>query len=58
MNAELQARITAARAVDSDCTAVVDAHIDRGGPEPAWEEFYYRISSELRAVLGALEQQQ
>lgn len=58
MNAELAARITAARAVDADCTAVVDRHIDAGGPAPAWEEFYYRISSELRAVLGALEQQQ
>jgi hypothetical protein len=60
VNAELAARITAARAVDRDCAAVVDRHIDQGGAEPRWAELYFRMCTELRAVLGeldALEQQ-
>jgi hypothetical protein len=58
MNAELAVRITAARAVDADCTAAVDQNIDSGGPEPHWAEMYFRITTELRALIGAVEQQQ
>jgi hypothetical protein len=55
MNAELAARITAAKAADADCTAEVDASIDgTGGPEPHWMELYFRICTEMRAVLGEL----
>jgi hypothetical protein len=54
MNAEMSARVTAARAVDADCAAAVDASIDSGGPEPHWAEMYFRICTEMRAVLGEL----
>ena len=52
--AELAARVVAARAADADCAAVVDASIDSGGPEPHWAEMYFRICTEMRAVLGEL----
>ena len=52
--AELAARVTAARAADADCAAAVDASIDAGGPEPHWAEMYFRICTEMRAVLGEL----
>jgi len=55
MNAELAARVTAARAVADDYTAAADCFIDHDGPEPPWQDMYFRLSAELRHLAGEMD---
>ena len=52
--AELAARVTAARAVAADFTAAADGFIDHGAAEPHWQDWAWRLSSELRNLTGEL----
>jgi hypothetical protein len=57
MNAELAARVTAARAADSDFENAVHAFLDEGTAEPVWQDWAWRLSSELRQVLAGLDRE-
>jgi hypothetical protein len=55
MSAELAARITAARAVEADFTRATDGFLDQGAPEPAWQDWAWRMNSELRLLLCQID---
>jgi hypothetical protein len=52
---ELRARITSASAVVADFTRQSDDWIAGRGEQPFWQEFAWRLHTELRSLLSLLQ---
>jgi hypothetical protein len=50
--AEMAARRTAATAIVADFRRAASDWIDRGGPQPEWPAWAYRLASAVESLLG------